>query len=697
MLAHILYIFLTLRLGGNFFLLNSVCFFNGLLIGLNMYKLISLSMFFILTSEVVLSKTLSARDFISDPDIMDLAISPDGRYLASIWNDETTRKVMVQDLEKQGVLVGKVDGTAIRPYALEWANNHRLLVTTQIPHKSGQVEEKIAGDESVEWSDIRSAYRIFAMDPNGGNRKILLSNSNVSKKHPRAPLVQHLLPKQKDYILLMAPAKKKGYSLYRTNIMSGVGEKVASGHRRTIGFGVEENGRVRYRYDFGFPLLTVFELVEGKWRKRDKIKFKKEGEVSERLEEIVGVFGEGQLAYRERNEKTGFYRIMVRKGEETKVLVEHTGKDIEGLIKPSFSNRVAGYWIEEGGVLTAEYFDEKLSKKSKVINRELKDIGFSGFRFSLSELDAGYSVVRTFGPDDPGSYFLFNNRTEKLQFFGFSKSTITADQLGVPSVAKFNTRDGYAIESYIIFPTKFKKGKRYPTIVLPHGGPHARDYAIYDRLAQFLATRGYLVIKPNFRGSSGYGREFELAGYKQWGGKMQDDLDDALDFLGRKGFADLGRVCMVGGSYGGYAALISAMDLEKKYKCAVSINGVTHLPAFLEHDGKYFQYFPEIFNEIKRSIGDPKQDRDMLRLNSPALNADKIHARVLLIGGEEDTRVPFSQQSRMAKALKKHKKDYEFIKFKKMGHYLYHRKQDSIDIFEAIERFLSDSIGLEGG
>lgn len=210
-------------------------------------------------------------------------------------------------------------------------------------------------------------------------------------------------------------------------------------------------------------------------------------------------------------------------------------------------------------------------------------------------------------------------------------------------------------------------------------------------LCSLLRHEGYIVIQPNFRGSSGYGIEFEEAGYGEWGGLMQDDLEDAVRFLAEQQVIDINNVCIIGSSYGGYAALMGSIKTPSLYKCAVSINGVTHLPKQIKYDLKTIKS-ERIRNYILESIGDPKTDLEKLNAHSPALHAEKIEAPILLIHSDKDEIVPYNQAKLMNKALKKHKKDFEFITLENTGNQAFYYREDTELIYKKIEAFLDQNL-----
>jgi dipeptidyl aminopeptidase/acylaminoacyl peptidase len=214
------------------------------------------------------------------------------------------------------------------------------------------------------------------------------------------------------------------------------------------------------------------------------------------------------------------------------------------------------------------------------------------------------------------------------------------------------------LPSYLTRPPNTNVAGKLPLIVMPHGGPEARDTLGYDRLAQVLATHGYLVLQPNYRGSAGYGLEFRNAGRKQWGRRMQQDIEDGARALIASGQADPSRVCILGGSYGGYAALIGGALTPDLYKCVVSFAGVSDLTKMLDYETPSritYDYWTQV-------IGDPKADRDLILEGSPVSYAADYRPPVLLIHGEVDRTVPIEQSEVMEAALKRAGKSVKFVR-----------------------------------
>nr|WP_243846446.1 alpha/beta fold hydrolase [Rhizomicrobium palustre] len=238
-----------------------------------------------------------------------------------------------------------------------------------------------------------------------------------------------------------------------------------------------------------------------------------------------------------------------------------------------------------------------------------------------------------------------------------------------------------------------KEAKNLPVVILPHGGPMARDDMSFNWEAQFLANRGYAVLQPNFRGSTGYGKAFKKAGYGQWGLKMQDDVTDGVKKLIADGIADPKRICIVGGSYGGYAALAGVSFTPELYACAAAWAPVTDLREQLADESRDSGGSDAwLMSAESVYIGDRRNDATKLDAVSPALHAGKIKVPVLLVHGTADATVRISQSERMASALEKAKKKVTFIKVDKETHYLQTAPSRILWLTE-LEKFLKANIG----
>jgi len=335
-------------------------------------------------------------------------------------------------------------------------------------------------------------------------------------------------------------------------------------------------------------------------------------------------------------------------------------------------------------VYMSHYFNEEINNRYQALAAHFEQQNFSVS--SRSENNKVWMIMSS-GVDNPASYHYVQDDGE-LVFFEYAYSTLPSDELAKGAKIQLKTRDNLIIDSYILLPKEFDGSSAFPLVVLPHGGPHARDSIEYDDFAQFIATRGYIVAKVNFRGSTGYGKAFKEAGFKQWGQGMQNDLEDLVKALISEKIVESKKVCIVGASYGGYASLMGPINAPDMYQCSVSINGVTHLPKQIEFDKAKFD--EDTFQEyIVKRIGDPSTEMGMLKANSPAIQSHKLDVPVLLIHGEDDTVVPEEQSDLMRKVLKKQGKEVKAIFIEDAGHNIFNYEEDTIRVYQEVEEFLA--------
>ncbi|WP_165324112.1 alpha/beta hydrolase family protein [Rhizorhabdus phycosphaerae] len=330
------------------------------------------------------------------------------------------------------------------------------------------------------------------------------------------------------------------------------------------------------------------------------------------------------------------------------------------LLTDDKSRLTIGY-TRDGDVQEDHFFDERHEKRMAGARR-----AFPGATVRLIDANAAFDrmIVRTDGPGDPQSYWVVDIKTGRADPLG-SSYAINPGDVGPMRMIRYKAADGLEIGAVLTLPPG-RGEKNLPLIVLPHGGPAARDYPVFDWWAQAYASRGYAVLQPNFRGSEGLGPAFRLAGYGEWGRKMQSDISDGVADLARQGIIDPKRVCIVGASYGGYAALAGVTLQQGLYRCAVSVAGVADVSRMISTDIRESGQSRTVIRSLRTEIG---SGRDM-KLVSPANFAERADAPIMLIHGVDDIVVPFDQSRQMASALSRAGKPHEFIRLEGEDHWL---------------------------
>ena len=379
-------------------------------------------------------------------------------------------------------------------------------------------------------------------------------------------------------------------------------------------------------------------------------------------------------------------QVDIATGKETEIF-KFPNYDAKVLLSDEWTGRVIGVAYQDD-LWRYHYFDPKREALQSGLEKSFPGLSVHAVSTDVAQDKA---IVMAEGPQTPPSYYLLDRNTHQATAIVASYPNLDESMLGTVKPYPYTARDGLAISAYLTLPPG-RAPKNLPLVVMPHGGPDARDDMGFDWWAQFLANRGYAVLKPNYRGSSGYGRAFTEAGLHQWGLKMQDDISDGVKKAIADGIADPNRVCIVGASYGGYAALAGATLTPELYACAISYAGPSNLPIQLGYTALNDEGDIDHGSFWTTRIGNPYDDAQRLDATSPALHADAVRAPILLLHSENDTTVPIRQSELMFEALQRDGKKVEFARLEGDDHYL-SLEATRVRMLREVERFLKASIG----
>ncbi len=373
---------------------------------------------------------------------------------------------------------------------------------------------------------------------------------------------------------------------------------------------------------------------------------------------------------------------MSREGYPLELVLSDPEYDIDGqlIYSPAHKDVVGIYYND--GTAKSVFWDAEFKAFQAGVDRALPDT--FNYITSLSE-DARKYIVVSASPTRPGTVLFGDRDLGTLSHVADMYPSLNEDVLVAKEKRIYRARDGLELEGYLSLP-KHYTGNPVATVLLPHGGPMSRDGNSFDTFSAFMVNRGYAVFQPNFRGSSGYGHDFMMKAVGGMGLAMQDDLTDAVNFLVEAGIADPGRVCIVGASYGGYAALMGASKTPELFQCAISFAGISDV-GLLRSEARDLLYGGVAREQLGSGISE-------LRAVSPAHLVERVEIPILLIHGDDDAVVPVTQSRVMADALNKHDKAHEYIELEGGSHhldYLPHRKQT----FEAMEAFLRKHLPTE--
>lgn len=457
-----------------------------------------------------------------------------------------------------------------------------------------------------------------------------------------------------------------GYSLFNVDVGTGRKKITYRGKSETWDWVVDENGEAILRIDFdqqrgerkiyrrrpGGKTFDHLATIEAEYGSPETISFYGLGKATN---EILATSYGGQ-------DTVGLVGYDINTGKIGKTIFRNETYDITGV-----------YYDADKATVTSVYYTDDfprafhLNPDDQQLQDNLSRALPNAMPYITSKsLNGDKLIVHAVYSDRPTEIYLFDKPTRNLSLFSSTRPALSGKIYGEKTEYSFVSPDGLAIEGYLTTPAGIEK-RDLPLIILPHGGPESRDDQSFDWWAFFYSARGYAVYQPNFRGSHGYGLEFREAGYGEWGRKMQDDLTNGVQKLIGDGIADPNRICIVGGSYGGYAALAGATLTPDLYACAVSVNGVSDLPAMIGDAAQQSSIGADYW---ERRIGSRFRNANELADVSPARQAANAGTPILLIHGKDDTVVPYYQSEIMRDALVAANKPHEFVELEGEDHWL---------------------------
>lgn len=618
----------------------------------------------------------AAKSFGELPRIHDAALSPDNKQIAMIRNQDGQYYVVVVNMDelRQPVTRALALGEGVKPSYVKWVNNDRVFIV-------------LWQSEVYQGIPISSSY-IYSVDTSTMSGKILVKPKKGVLRQYNSTVVDWL-EDDPDNVLMSfdKDANNERPSLHRVNVKTGQINTIKSGMRDIYTWITDNDGEPRIAQglkdnNVATPVMKVRLAESEKWVKSDNFPglnadVKVHG-FTENPNEIVISDYRGK-------DTIGIYIYDLNAKSITRKIYHNDNFDASGVIRSAQTNEVIGvrYTADsDKTVLLGENATlmEKLRQKFANLNVDYVDRAANGEAV----------LARVSGTSEPGKMFYFKDGDEFPQPIGALYSELKAKDMGIVISVRYTARDGQKIPSYVTLPpmvTDTAQLKNLPFIVLPHGGPYARDELRFDYFAQFFASRGYGVLQMNFRGSEGFGKAYEEAGRKNWV-VMQEDVEDGARWLIEKGYADPERTCIAGWSYGGYAALMGAGKNSDLYACAISMAGVTDIRGLIRDQGRY--RFGKA--AAKKFIGAGFEDKDDQKANSPVKIAQDITIPVFLAHGTYDQAVDFSQYEKMKKALKKSDAKVTTMEFKGEDHYL-SNQENRQRFFAGLDKFLKQVNG----
>lgn len=574
-------------------------------------------------------------------------ISPDGQRL--VFRERIGKKTFVGFRPVDGdnvTRIGLPDKHTLNWY--RWAGDNRLLISITGVGTIYGVEIPITG--LIAYDVVTNAATKL------GNKEQGIEGDNILHVDPNG-----------DFLLMSMQKSIFEYpGVYRIGIADNSVTQIVKPQSDIWDWLADDKGVVRMGLAYSRRATKIFyrRSNEEDFKLISKIKDSASDDEKEDslidIQQIVSGKDEGYVLSNKETGRFALYKFNYLTREIGELVYAHPENDVTGFTLTDDGTALESirYTDSRDRIL---WFDPVYKKRQEALDKALP--GQEAWMQTRSR-DGSKMIVYTTSSTDPGGYSLYEPKARKLHRFAAVNDMLEGAPFAETQYVNYSARDGLKIPAYLTLPVG-REPKRLPLIILPHGGPYGvRDTLDYHTEVQFLANRGYAVLQPNYRGSDSYGEEFYKRGEGQIGRAMQDDLDDGMDWLVKDGIVDPARVCIVGSSYGGYAAMWGVIRNPERYRCAASFAGVTDFKAQIKYDGKSLKsrYAREWRDTVRGA-----EDFDLDTV-SPAKNAARLTRPLLLTHGDEDSNVPYSQFKKMIDALKKAKKPVESHTYEGEGH-----------------------------
>jgi dipeptidyl aminopeptidase/acylaminoacyl peptidase len=596
------------------------------------------------------------RDFFRNQESREYLLSPDGKTLSYLAPWETRMNIWVRPTAGgEPKRVSSEKDRDIREYF--WKGNDFVVYA-----------QDTKGDEN---------FHLFRVNLKTGEVTDLTPFEKV-----RANLIDDLSDASPTDILMEHNKRNKElFDAYRMNVATGKMEMVAQNPGHVDHWVNDHNGRILAATETDGVKATLLT------RPDEKTPFKKV--LTTDFREHLGVqfftFDNKQL-YAASNigrDKQAIVTIDPTNGKETGMIYQNPDVDVDGLAY-SKKRKVLTYVTYTTAKEERKYLEPKTEQMFATVEQKLP-----GYQIDEAgnDLDENQFIFTALSDRTPGSRYLFNIQSGELTKLADVAPWLKQDQLAPMKPIQYTSRDGLTINGYLTVPLG-REPKSLPVVVNPHGGPWARDTWGYDPEVQFLANRGYAVLQMNFRGSTGYGRKFWEASFKQWGKKMQDDISDGVQWLIQQGVADPKRIAIYGGSYGGYATLAGVTFTPDLYAAAVDYVGPSNMFTFMKTIPPYWKPY---LDEFYAMVGDPVKDKELLESESPVMHVDKIKTPLLVAQGAQDPRVNKAESDQMVASLRKRGVTVEYLVKDNEGHG-FHNEENKFEFYGAMEKFLEEHL-----
>jgi dipeptidyl aminopeptidase/acylaminoacyl peptidase len=594
------------------------------------------------------------------PTYRSFAISPNGKHYAFIHRQGEDDRFIIMDAATNK-LVGGFNAGDFKARSIAFvSDDYVILKASNSQRKSGF------------WGQWENSGALAYHLKTGKINRLLDGTRELHPAQTGLGIIVAIDP-ERDLAYMPAFTDNRGsdtsYDLYEVKLKTGYGKLHARGSSSTVDWFVDsKDGQVLAREDYREKSQEhrVYSKVTGRWQ----LIYQRQSAVPEIA--LQGLSGDGQqlLFVNESGDRQAVFAMSLQDGRISGPLYQRSDADAQLLL--DINRQLQG--VRYTG-LKPEY-DFARARETQLFVQLNKMFNHSTVSLESATADRTQLIISVSGADAAVAYKKLDSRSLQLSDLAVAYPDI--DAIGPITPFHYQARDGLAISAVLTEPVLSGRGEgrvsdtatKAPLIVLPHGGPHSHDRLSFDWMAQYFSRLGYVVLQPNFRGSTGFGYAFRDAGDGEWGKAMQDDISDGIKALVEAGRVDPARVCIVGVSYGGYAALAGGAFSPQLYRCIVAIAGVSDVSKMFIKDRNRYGYRHWLVSYWSQVLGDANSSTAPLKAISPLNFVKAFQAPVLLIHGKDDTVVPIEQSKLMAKALRKAGKPVELLALRGEDHYL---------------------------
>lgn len=615
----------------------------------------------VMNSAPALAKPQAVEDFFKNPEFSGVQISPSGKYLATIAPIRGHRNIIVMETDGLANAVPLTGLTDQDIAGYFWASDDVIVFTMD--------------------DDGNEAFGLYAVDRDRKRPIRTLVEPEVSSSGFRFANVVSTLPDDPDHIIVQwNKTNPRYFGLYKINVHGGSEVAIADKLSDVTSWIVDHQGVARAAYTVN-GLEGTFHYRSGE---DDDFRPIRTFNVLDEGISPLGFDYDNKTMYVASNigrDKAAIYSYDPEKDELGELIFGHDEVDVTGLIMSREQKKLLGVSFFDD-YPQRHFFDDR---ERQVI--EGLEQAFPGKMVNIvsATRDESKNILLVSSDTDPGSYYFFDRDNQSVRFLVTRMRWIDPEQMSPMSPIAFTARDGMKIKGYVTVPNSRKDDEKLPLIVNPHGGPFGiRDYWGYNPEHQFFASRGYAVVQVNYRGSGGYGREFEQAGYGKWGREMQHDISDAVTYLVDEGIADPNRVCIYGGSYGGYATMAGMTFTPELYRCGINYVGVTDVALLFSSMPKHWEPMKQV---LMAQIGDP-DDKEFMDSISPIAHVENIDDPVLIVHGRKDPRVVIEHANELRRKMKQSEKEFEWLVKGNEGHG-FSKEDNRLELYRTMEKFLA--------